>query len=264
MSDLQLKVLSYVMQHPLSNDVAIGKGIGVRTRAVAMALSDLRSDGKVEGRRVKGKMLWSVVGGVPVGPRVALYARVSTADQDETLQLPRLREYAASRGYTVIGEYTDEASGKDLRRPGWASLLESVKAGSLDMILVVKLDRIVRNLQLLLSELELLGSYEVKLMTLDMGVIDPISPAGRLQLQMIGAVAEWERGIISTRTKEALAVKKAKGVKLGRPKRDIPIHRIALLRSQGLNWKQIADIVDLPYHTIYEYRDEIEEKVKSF
>lgn len=62
--------------------------------------------------------------------KVALYARVSTVDQDERLQLPRLRQVAELRGYTVVGEYTDEASGRDANRPGWKALLSDARAGS--------------------------------------------------------------------------------------------------------------------------------------
>ena len=54
---------------------------------------------------------------------VALYARVSTILQDELIQLPRLREVAAQRGYQIYKEYTDEASGKDGNRPGWKALI---------------------------------------------------------------------------------------------------------------------------------------------
>lgn len=261
MDELESKIYCYVMQHPLCNSVDVAKALGLRSRRVTLVLTRLKEAGAVESQRIRSMTVYSV--GSVSGTRVALYARVSTSDQDETLQLPRLQESARLRGYVVMGEFTDEATGKDFNRPGWSSVMDLVRSESIDAVIVTKLDRIVRNLQLLQQELEIFGQYHVQLVTLDMGIIDPVSPAGKLQLQMLGAVAEWERGIISARTREALAVKKSKGVKLGRPSADIPIHRIALLRGSGATWQQIGDIVGIPWRTIYSYKEDIEDRIKE-
>lgn len=254
-------VLTYVRDHPMVSDKDIARAYDCKTRRVLLCLRSLSDAGKVEAVRSGSSMLWALAG--VKGTKVALYARVSTSDQDETLQLPRLRQTASDRGLVIVGEWTDEASGRDLNRPGWSSLLESVRAGRVDEIMVTKLDRIVRNLQLLLQELEEIGRHGVTVVTLDMGTIDPSSPSGRLQLQMLGMVAEWERGIISARTKEALAVKKAQGVQLGRPAAKIPIRTIALYRMQGMSWRDIAGKTGLNYGTVYAHRHEVDAEVET-
>ncbi len=77
---------------------------------------------------------------------VALYARVSTKKQDETNQLPFLRNLSANRGYEVYNEYSDEASAKDVNRPGWKALMQDASEHKFDAILVTKLDRVMRSL----------------------------------------------------------------------------------------------------------------------
>lgn len=166
---------------------------------------------------------------------VALYARVSTSDQDERLQLPRLRD-----------------------RPGWQALLSDARAHRFDAVLVTKLDRVMRSLQLFLQELEDFRSMRISIISLDYGNLDPASASGHLTISFLAAIAQWEREINSERTKEALAAKRANGVTLGRPKRsDLPIHKIALMRVDGKSWRQIAAALDIPEATIRKRTDDI-------
>ena len=128
---------------------------------------------------------------------VALYARVSTRKQDEAAQLPRLRAMAGSRGYEVYREYTDEASAKDANRPGWRALMQDASERRFDAVLVTKLDRVMRSLVQLNITMEDLQTYGVSLICADIGEIDLRSPMGKVQMQIIGAIAEWEREIIA-------------------------------------------------------------------
>ena len=194
---------------------------------------------------------------------VALYARVSTRDQDELMQLPRLREAANARGYEIYQEYTDEASGRDGNRPGWLALLSDAKAGRFDAVFVVKLDRVMRSLQIFLRELENFASMNVSIISLDYGDLSPRSASGKLTIQFLAAIAEWEREINSERTKEALAAKKAKGVVLGRPKKDFPTRKVALLwlHSDKPSWAEIARIAGVPRTTIYGHLAEIKSEI---
>lgn len=194
---------------------------------------------------------------------VALYARVSTPDQDELMQLPRLREAARSRGYEVYKEYTDEASGKDGNRPGWLALLSDARAGLFGAVFVVKLDRVMRSLQIFLRELEDFQSMNVGLISLDYGDLNPCSASGKLTIQFLAAIAEWEREINSERTKEALAQKRAKGIKLGRPKDDIPLRKIALLRSQGASWNECSRVTGIPSSTLRYRASDIEKEIQK-
>lgn len=193
---------------------------------------------------------------------VALYARVSTDKQDETLQLPRLRELAAARGYQIFKEYKDEASGKDANRPGWKELMGDASHHRFDAIMAVKLDRVMRSLVALASEMDRLDRYGVSLICGDVDV-NTSTPSGKMQLQLMAAIAEWERSTISVRTKEGLAARRAAGTVLGRRKRqDVPVHRIALMRQQGQSWSQISRTLEIPRTTILERREKIEAEIE--
>jgi DNA invertase Pin-like site-specific DNA recombinase len=165
--------------------------------------------------------------------KVAIYSRVSTHDQDEQLQIPRLRDFCSRLEYEIFREYTDEASGKNANRPGWKALLSDARRGEFSAVIVTKLDRVMRSLTQLLDVLQDFEKRRISIITLDQGIIDMGSANSRLQIAIIAMVAEWEREIISERTKEALQAKKAKGVVLGRPSSDFSVHRAALLRISG-------------------------------
>lgn len=195
---------------------------------------------------------------------VALYARVSTDKQDEQLQLPRLREYAARKGLEVYREYSDKASGKNADRPGWMALESDARRGEFDAVVVVKLDRIMRSLSQMLEVFESFHNMGIEIITLDQGPMNLTSPMGKLQARLLAMLAEWEREIISERTKEGLAARRAKGVKLGRPKLDeFPTHTIALMRLEGRTWAEISKITSIPRTTINGRRKEIEKEMES-
>ena len=194
--------------------------------------------------------------------KVAIYVRVSTRKQDETNQLPRLREMAKNRGFEVYREYTDEASAKDANRPGWKDLMQDASEHRFDAILVTKLDRVMRSLVQLNITMDNLKTYNVKLICADMGEIDPTTPMGKVQMQIIGAIAEWEREIIVQRTKEGIEAKRARGVHLGRKKRDdIPIDTIATLRMSGSSWRSITRDLKIPKTTLMRRKEEVEDLI---
>lgn len=195
--------------------------------------------------------------------KVALYARVSTRDQDETLQLPRLREYAERAGWEIVGEYSDTATGKNCDRPGWQSIMSDARRRLFDRILVVKLDRIMRSVRLLLDDLEQLKAFEVQVFALDSGYLDLSSAGSRLLLTVLGAMAEWEGDVISERTKVALEARRARGETLGRPTTDIPMHQAALLRLTEHGWTDIARQLDINVSTLRNHRKEIEEEMEK-
>lgn len=190
--------------------------------------------------------------------KVVLYARVSREEgQTPENQLDILRPLAERRGYEIVGEYVDRASGKDANRPEFARMMDSARARDFDAIMSVRLDRIMRSVIHLKDVLDRLDRYRVALILSDME-FDPSTPNGRLMINIVGSIAEWERDIISTRTREGLARKKAKGL-LGKPPRsDIPVHRIALMRIDGMGWKAIADAVGIPKSTIMDRRADID------
>ena len=151
------------------------------------------------------------------GVKVALYARVSTKDQDTENQLIRLRAVATLRGYDVVAEFEDEASGANPNRPALDAMLLIAKKRQIDKIVAVKLDRLARsviNLAQLVGDLERWG---VDLELLDQQ-IDTATASGRFMFTILSAVAEYERELIGDRTRDGLAKAVKSGKKLGRPK----------------------------------------------
>ena len=149
--------------------------------------------------------------------RCAIYARVSTLDQHVENQLTELRQYAERRGWTAV-EYVDEGvSGAKERRPALDEMLKAAKRRRFDVVVVWRLDRLGRNLRHLLLLLDELTTLGVAFVSLNEG-IDATTPAGRLQLQILGAIAEFEKGRIQERVRAGLARARAQGKRLGRPR----------------------------------------------
>ncbi len=146
------------------------------------------------------------------------YLRVSTEDQTIEPQRLELTEYCARQGWSVIGEYTDTISGSKAVRPGLDAMLERCRAGGVNAVLVVKLDRLGRsviNVVTLIAELEAMG---VAVVCTSQGIdTRAANPCGKMQYQIIAAVAEFEREMIRERTKAGLRVARAAGKVLGRP-----------------------------------------------
>lgn len=193
---------------------------------------------------------------------VAIYSRVSTHDQDEQLQVPRLRDFCNRLGYEIYKEYSDVASGKNANRPGWKALLSDARRREFEAVVVVKLDRIMRSLVQLLDVLHDFEARRISIITLDQGTIDMSSANSRLQISIIAMVAEWEREIIGERTKEALRAKKARGEVLGRAPAKFNVRMAALMRIDGKSWKQIAERLEVNPSTLKNHKKEIEKEME--
>ena len=159
--------------------------------------------------------------------KVAIYARVSTHDQTAENQLLELRRYVEARGWTAV-EYVDQGvSGAKDRRPALDQLLTDAKRRRFDVVVCWRLDRLGRNLKHLITLLDELQSLGVAFVSLAEG-IDATTPAGKLQMHILGAIAEFERGRIVERVRAGLARARAQGKRLGRPKRRVPaLHGVA-------------------------------------
>jgi len=189
--------------------------------------------------------------------KVALYARVSTTEQKTDNQMDILRPLAERRGYEVVHEYIDHASGKDANRPNFKLMMEAAARHDFDAIFVLRIDRVMRSLIHLHTILQNLSVYGVRLIFSDMD-IDPGTPMGKVIMNFLASIAEWERETISIRTREGLASRKAKGIKLGKARRDdIPILDIAKMRLSGMGWKKIADLLKIPKSTLIDRAAEI-------
>jgi DNA invertase Pin-like site-specific DNA recombinase len=136
--------------------------------------------------------------------------------------------------------YTDKQSGKDTSRPGLQKLLITVKKN--DTIIVESISRFARNTRDLLDLIEKLNQKGVKFVSLKEN-IDTTTPTGKFMLTVFGAVAELERGYILERQKEGIRAAKMRGVRFGRPEKDLPEDFGELLRQWGRGDMRTADII---------------------
>src|SRR5947208_15933396 len=191
-----------------------------------------RSRGSVRGQDRLLRSDDHIGGATMANERVALYARVSTLlGQSPEMQLVELREYAARRGWHVIGEYVDRASGIKESRPALNRLMTDARRRKFDMIAVWKLDRFGRSLKHLVNALAELESLGVAFVSLRDN-LDLSTPAGRLMFQIIAAMAEFERALITERVRAGIAVARAQGKRIGRPPRPVDNVRVAELRTR--------------------------------
>ena len=182
--------------------------------------------------------------------RVALYARTSTYDkQDPEMQLRELREYAAIRGWQVVGVYEDRGfTGTNMNRPRLKTLLLDAKSRQFDLVLVWKLDRWGRSLREIVSMLQDLADYGVEFCSLK-DSLDLSTSQGRLMMHLLAAFSQFEADVIKMRVRAGLAHAKASGKQLGRPKvRDD--EAIRNLRANGLSLRRIAHNLQISKGTV--------------
>jgi DNA invertase Pin-like site-specific DNA recombinase len=185
--------------------------------------------------------------------RCAIYARVSTIGngQSPEMQLLELREHCERRGWSISGEYVDIGiSGAKEKRPELDRLLADAHRRRCDVIVVWKFDRFARSVSHLIRALETFQSLGIEFVSLTEGV-DTSTPAGKMIFIVLGAVAELERSLIAERVKAGLRNARAKGKKLGRPRRVLDAPRIAALRAQGVGWRAIAKELGVGVGTLY-------------
>lgn len=144
--------------------------------------------------------------------RVGLYARVSTADQNEIPQLERLRFWAQANQFKVVIEETDRASGKLTVRRGQERLMAEARGHHIHAVAVAKIDRWARSIQHLSTSVNELHELGVAFYAVDQGIaVKKGDSTGMMILNVLGAVAQWEASIISERTREGLVGKVGKG-----------------------------------------------------
>ncbi len=182
----------------------------------------------------------------PTVPRSIVYARVSTVDrgQNPQVQLVECREHAQRCGWEVVEEIVDFESGAKAKRPGLERLRELVWKRKVDIVLVVRLDRLGRSLRDLMNLLYELREHGVGLVSLK-EQLDFSSPSGRFMFHLIGALAEFERELIRDRVKSGLAYARACGIRIGRPQKlnHELIQRIVQLNAKGSSIRDIAKAV---------------------
>jgi DNA invertase Pin-like site-specific DNA recombinase len=149
--------------------------------------------------------------------RIAIYARVSTSDQDPEMQLVDLRKHAQARGWEIFAEYVDRgASGVREDRAEYQRMLADVRRRKVDLVLVWRFDRFSRSIRQLVTALDEFDSLGVDFASYN-EAFDTTTPSGRLLFAVVGAMAEFERNIILERVRAGIAKARANGKHLGHP-----------------------------------------------
>lgn len=177
--------------------------------------------------------------------RTFAYCRVSTTDQTTDNQVREIE----GAGFTVDPKriVTETVSGSvaAMERKGFAKLVDRLEAG--DILIVTKLDRLGRNAMDVRSTVDNLAKEGVKVHCLALGGVDLTSPAGKMTMGVIAAVAEFERDLLVERTQAGLSRAKAEGKTLGRPSALTAAQQdaIRVKRSQGLSLGALAAEYDV-------------------
>ena len=188
--------------------------------------------------------------------KAGLYARVSTFDQEPENQLQELRRYVQARGWTAV-EYVDRGvSGSKDRRPSLDQLLVDARRKRFDVLLCWRLDRLGRNLKHLITLLEDLQALGIAFVSLAEG-IDATTPAGRLQMHLLGAIAEFERERIRERVMAGLQRARGQGKRLGRPRARIPIERLQSVAD--LSARAAAQRLAVSLSTVKRWRRQVQQ-----
>ena len=187
--------------------------------------------------------------------RVALYDRVSTAEkgQDPETQRQQLREYTQVRGWQIIAEYVDHASGTTEERSQYKAMLDAAKMRKIDVVLVWRYDRFAQSMQALVNALKEFQTLGVDFISYQEN-IDTTIPTGELVFHVMASLAQFESSLISQRVKAGMARAKAQGKHVARPPLPVALqNRILELRGQGLSISKISQQLGIAYGTIYNY-----------
>jgi len=190
-----------------------------------------------------------------LGQRVALYCRVSTADQSCARQERDLAMFAERAGYEVVGTYKETASGVKLDRAERRKVLALAQARQIDAVLVTELSRWGRSTTDLLATLKELQARRVSVIALNGMAFDLSTPHGRMIATVLAGIAEFERELIQERIRSGIAAAKARGKRLGRqpgqrPKSDRLAPKVLALVAQGRSYRLVGREVGLSKNTV--------------
>lgn len=191
------------------------------------------------------------------------YVRVSSTDQNEDRQLIALRE----QGVDEKNIFIDKQSGKDFERPNYKKMVRKLKAG--DLLYIISIDRLGRNYEEIQKQWRVLTKeIGIDICVLDMPMLDTRNGKdlmgtfiADLVLQILSFVAQSERENIKKRQTEGIAAAKAKGVKFGRPEKEVPDDFAKIVRAweqKKLPFEEVLKKCDMSEATFYrrlrEYR----------
>jgi DNA invertase Pin-like site-specific DNA recombinase len=179
--------------------------------------------------------------------RVAIYARVSTKEQSTEAQVAQLISYCQARGWAEAAVFRDDGiSGVRDNRPELDRLRQRMALGEFEAIVVSKMDRLGRSLGMILRFWDEADAAGARVIVIDQG-IDTSTPAGRLQRNMLAALAEFERELILERTRAGIATARALGKKFGAPRRipEAVAREVRARRDQGESLRMISQRMNI-------------------
>lgn len=186
--------------------------------------------------------------------RVAIYTRVSTDEQDTDRQVRDLTALADRAGWEVIQVFTERASGKNNHRPLRSQVMDLARSRHITAVLVTELTRWGRSTVDLLETLQELNTYGVSLIAQSGDQMDLGTAQGKMIAGVLAVLAQFERDLISERTRSGLAATRARGTRLGRPpgNRTDTKHRAAILdlHAQGFSYRDIASKLKIGKDTV--------------
>lgn len=193
--------------------------------------------------------------------RVAIYARVSTSDQDTERQQRDLAEYADRAGYEVVEVFKETLSG--IRKAKGKQTIERVKvmelaqARKIDAVLVTEMTRWGRSTQDLMDTLGQLASWDVSLIAQTGLTFDLSTPQGKLITNLMASLAEFEHDLLRERVRSGVAAAKARGQTFGRRPGYRPSDKhapkvVELSEVEGLSQREIAGKLGLSKTTVNE------------
>lgn len=181
---------------------------------------------------------------------IAIYARVSTDNQNSEMQLLDLRDYSDNRKFTVYNEYIDNGiSGSKEKRPALDQLMDDAKKKKFDTVLVWRFDRFARSTKHLVEALHIFKHLGIGFISFQEN-IDTSSPIGEAIFTIISAISQLERDIIRERILGGLRRAKLKGRTLGRRKNKVDTLKIKELRAEGIPFRKIEAMTGVPKSSV--------------
>ena len=199
----------------------------------------------------------------------AIYARVSTVDQNCEIQLAGLRGFASRSGWSVGAEYVEKVSGKaGAKRPELERLLKDARLRKFDVVVVWKMDRFGRSTLDTLENIRTLDHAGVRFLCPEQGIdTDQRNPIARFTITILSAVAELERSFINERTSAGLKAyrelyqagkigedrhsKSGKDLPVGGQRRIFDREKVLQLRAEGKSVRVIAKTMGLSVGTVF-------------
>lgn len=185
--------------------------------------------------------------------KVAIYVRVSTEEQNLENQILKLKDFAKTQGFDVHKIYKDIISGAKDSRPALDNMMKDLYKGEFKGVLVWKLDRLGRSIPHLVSLMQTFKKYNITFISMTEN-IDTSTLQGRLLYNIMSSLAEFERELISERTKLGQERARRQGKRIGRPKiSSYQRRKIAQLREEGLSIRKIAKQMQVSRSTVQRY-----------